>query len=565
MVVPEDTEVPVPDVRRDNPLFFRGEGGSPFKLHGMEFEGELGFDTNFFIPEGEEFRVTSLGDNMDLSNQPQRVDLFFDGREHDGNYVSIGNRERLIVGTEGEGSVRVQPLPGNRLFNMLRWDYAQGAWAPHGADELEMTISGGDSIDVQSRRHEGKIPSMHHDNDGGDVSIDSGRSHFTLNEEFKDVSSVRRDPEFREANSVPMRIESNSLPQGHSLVLTSSDRYSLYDADGNELVSNRHGTRVTEDLDFNMVKTLDDLRHRHPHINFGIIGGYPPRTTAHFIQSIDEGLEMYDDGNINSIWLGQRVDRYGRASAVASRSDMSISFTDRSFDYHDAYLDWEEEGWDMEEVARSAGLTPLELFRHEHGHIKTYALENTEDLAYNVSPGSEGTFIDELHSISEGARGYVIEDIELNRQELVDRFGEDTVNEIQDTLIHHPERTANMIRNLNREERIFLDQLVSRNFPGRTYAFHYGPQLHRDGPFNRPDEFIAVHLEQPSSLIRDSINLDYNDITRRTTQLMYDGGIISNEEYRERMGDYCNNPWAEPCGRCQIYTLACEPEEIPIS
>ncbi|MBI2666371.1 hypothetical protein HYX13_02050, partial [Candidatus Woesearchaeota archaeon] len=49
---------------------------------------------------------------------------------------------------------------------------------------------------------------------------------------------------------------------------------------------------------------------------------------------------------------------------------------------------------------------------------------------------------------------------------------------------------------------------------------------------------------------------------REVTQLNYDTGKISRDEYEYRMGNYCKN---NACGKCLAYTLTCEPETAVVN
>lgn len=67
-------------------------------------------------------------------------------------------------------------------------------------------------------------------------------------------------------------------------------------------------------------------------------------------------------------------------------------------------------------------------------------------------------------------------------------------------------------------------------------------------------ELPTIYGELPSERIQREIRRG-NEIIIKLTQLNYDLGLFSDEEYHQLMGDYCQT---HSCGRCLMYQLTCD-------
>ncbi len=81
------------------------------------------------------------------------------------------------------------------------------------------------------------------------------------------------------------------------------------------------------------------------------------------------------------------------------------------------------------------------------------------------------------------------------------------------------------------------------------YAFHnYGDET--NPAFH---ELSSTYTEIPPEKVRREI-VGGNPFVRDATQLAFDSDKITEQEYRYRMGSYCQR---NQCGKCLLYTLAC--------
>jgi phage replication-related protein YjqB (UPF0714/DUF867 family) len=238
-----------------------------------------------------------------------RVNLYFDpSSELSGNSVLITDQNLKIHSGNGE-VVIVIPQPGNKLFGMLKQDHSTNP-PKLVADErssLKFEVSDGANVVVNSREGEGKTPLITHSNPEGEVKITTGqmavRSIKSAREGMLIVPPKGLD--FKET-SVAFEFTSDYIIQKgkkkgtnfNSLIRTSSSNRFNYFKDGKLSAGNNIGLTVSDQIDVNLIKTIDDLKYKYPSIDFNL--AVPPLIEESYAREDMLSLEDYTEISANA-------------------------------------------------------------------------------------------------------------------------------------------------------------------------------------------------------------------------------------------------------------------------
>ncbi len=357
--------------------------GSPIKIKLLNFK-----EGKSFIRAKEE---ATIGDyKIPASGNP--VDIYFDATvKPEGNYIVITDKS-LDIGTTKEGTVKVIPQPGNKLFNMVKRQYKLDAEGkpinkdeftpvPDERDKLEITISGGDNLKVGSREGLERTPLLKHVNGGGKCVIETGRGmrfsivdgQIKVDPPASSFTSLREEG-IDDINSVAFELVSD-VEENAVYRTSSSNRYIEF-KNGERVNGNNMGLEVSDLIKPNMVKTVEDLQVTYPKIAFRggtivVFESDAPAPTTALLQLTDE-------------WLREKegIERYiGDIFFEEESDDSNAGFAKDIFKSGKEYMILTGNVMDLVAGGRSPVRdlkNPLQVLDHEFAHaIDTY-LRNRE-------------------------------------------------------------------------------------------------------------------------------------------------------------------------------------------
>ncbi len=621
----------------------------------------------------------------------------------------------MEVGAAPEGKVEVIPQPGNRLFNMVKrkydradvskerlewshvpsreddhtyiaygYDPATGkyyarhpstgelgrfdpatqivypdsaypnefTWVPDERDKISLLVQNGDKVTAISRTDAGMVPLITRSGEG-QTKIVTGRD-ITISFEGKEAympppkGLEGKTGNFDQRGSVPFALTWDGPLK---YVLVSSSNRALMVGDKGKIDYTR-GMKVTEELEFNQLKTMDDLQVRHPEIIFKI------DKTVHY-QEITPDMaqlmvEALDATSRSKRKMLENVEFNDEANAAAldGMYTGTIFFGERALD---PVL--------LRELAGAETPLPLGVFNHEFNHLvdnvarskemvmsggggppraetlrAKYAsavVELMKSVAHTPEYQEYLSLSRELHGELEEKKKVVDKQlkeltierdslrVELTEKEKQAKSSSSDLSKDQEysSKVAEHDQIAGQIRELGRtynslaslaeelpksfdgefEEKDYYKQrayakvlnrvadsklkeyesmarlmnaALERAFPsgGRTeYILNLYPETQQLSflgytPEEKkwfeeaeiPDftEAGTVPLE-PSAEKVPMMVLGGNKFARMTTQLGYDSGKISKEEYLQRMGGYCKS---NLCGKCLEYKVLCTQE-----
>ena len=237
------------------------------------------------------------------------IDIYFEQlTKPNGNYVAF-SKGGLDVGTTKEGEIIVMPQPGNLLFNMVKKEYKKDKegklirdefiLVEDKRDKLFLVVTKGDNLKVVSRAKEGKTPLIRHFYGGGETNIQTGRGiRFT----FIDGESFYRNHEPMQKkdktpmdNSVAFELVSDADFMSNIVIRTSSSNRFIQMYNDKQIAGNNMGLEVSDLIETNMMKTVNDLRAKYTKMAFNkvISKRIKPdneEITTNLIQLTDEWL-----------------------------------------------------------------------------------------------------------------------------------------------------------------------------------------------------------------------------------------------------------------------------------
>jgi hypothetical protein len=511
-------------------------------VHGLRY-----FGGKAFVQAGD---TAKIGDNIVIA-VINDIEVHFEKGEYKGNYVVL-TEDSLDIGTTKDGSVRIEPQPGNKLFNMRKKKYTADGfeWVPDERDTLQIIAQGGDEISVQSRAKEGKTPLVKHNHQEGKLLISTGRLAYEVDEEFSvEDQPIAEDGNIKKpidlSNSVAFELQSGD----YTTISTSSNRYSFFEEDV-EMSTNRADLRVTTNYDDNAIKTIDDLRHLYPDTIFQKedVPGYSA-VTANMAQAISEWLE----------------------SDLAAKTYVNkITFNTENNAAANTYLlgalEFGERAIDPLFSNRNPTRGSTSVFRtlqHEFRHAKDIYIEHYEQRDFSGQDMAREGILTKYREIQQELRERLLADREFQEinKELISLSRESGVN-VEKAGFMQKITSNKQITKIGSMRVIFKSigklelyekyvKVIRKTTGFYPYAFR---EYHDLGGLKNAAEVPTVFGEIPEDQVRREIEKG-NDIYRRLNQLNYDAGVISEADYKDRMGSYCDN---NPCDRCLEYKLTCK-------
>src|SRR3989344_5609265 len=196
--------------------------------------------------------------------------------------VSLEEKE-VSLGSTNKEEVRLAPQPGNEFFLMIKRVYEKDdeeklipnrfTLVPDERDTLEITVKPGASILITNRKEDNLIPLVQSTISGsGSVEIVTGPGSkiedITKGASYDLKSAAWGDVSLMNGNSVPL--EFIPTDRKSRILITSSNRLAAIDYDdvSRFYATTAAGLKVTNNLDFNLIKTEDDVAVRFPNLEF---------------------------------------------------------------------------------------------------------------------------------------------------------------------------------------------------------------------------------------------------------------------------------------------------------
>lgn len=278
--------------------------------------------------------------------------------------------------------VNVNPQPGNKLFWMVKRDYSTDPpiLVPSEKDTMTITVAGGDHLAVTSREIDGKTPDIVHSGGGGETRIETGRMKLRIAEGMMGVTLPRPLEKgigedfsggFDSRNSVAFELTSDSETIKETLLTSSSNRF-VFLREKKIFSGNNLGLEVSEFIDPNMVKTVDDLRQKYPDIKFQV--GKTIFSEDKYYNEITANMAQ-----LTNQWLSDKpeIDRYvpkidfsTKAQASGGKeggSGLKLELGERIFDPSTF----------MKTSVRDLE-NPIEILDHEFVHVTYDYIKNNE-------------------------------------------------------------------------------------------------------------------------------------------------------------------------------------------
>ncbi len=279
-----------------------------------------------------------------------------------------------MINTDPDGEVNLKLQPGNKLFNMVKRDYSTDppTLIADDRDEMSIKVSDGAGMEVISRADEGKTPLIQPLDEKGEIYMENGR--MTIRYEDGKIKVTPPKPFEGKTGPIDMRnsiafefvSENDGVEQ--KLRTSSSNRF-IHFVDDKKVFSNNMDLWVSDNIETNMMKTAEDLRHKYPNIKFTFddnAKGYYEETTAHMAQLTDQWLK--DKPGIEKYTNIEFIEKLGSTSA--GPGIIFISERDVNADQY------------LKNPIRET-TSPLDIIDHEFIHVIDYVIEARDNLLYS--------------------------------------------------------------------------------------------------------------------------------------------------------------------------------------
>src|SRR3989344_3253906 len=301
----EEYTFSIPDT---DTLSFRTTEDRPINYEGKMVSGTLSFEQGqVYVKAGHKVIINhfEIDAGQDVHDHP--INLYFEPTaQPKDNYVILTD-DKVKIGTTAQGTVIVNPTPGNKLFSLLRREYkltpftglipGSDTLVPDERSFMFIGVGEGDTLEIISREAEGKTPLLK--NHGGNaLLLVSGKLGISIIEGKLDVEPPQSYPKFVDEisnfdllNSVAFELVSDAPNvQGLTLRTSSSNRFLLLN-NNKPIAGNNMGLEVSDSIDTNMLKTSYDLEAKYPAISFE----HPQdpfynEITANMAQTVDQWL-----------------------------------------------------------------------------------------------------------------------------------------------------------------------------------------------------------------------------------------------------------------------------------
>jgi len=563
--------------------------------------------------------------------QDNDVFIYFDGQEHEGNYVSLGDTTIKMGSTENE-QTRLIPKPGNKFFHMVkRKDLPNGnyKWVADDRDDINLEVNGGNSLTIQNRDLLSETPLITSSStDQGHTTILTGRG-MEINDQKGDILINPPTPipeeegPFDETNSVPFEFKTKD--KKHRLIVSSSNRAKLTTKtdQGEITVLDFSGnSKVTTDLEFNMIKTIDDLRRKYPNIQFDTkeyqmeIKEKPGVIDNPYLLDIPYDIKgiFVDNPNYTRISpnMAQAMTEWFEKNPKKTKYIKKVYFNTEMNAYHVGHgkgtIGFGERVMDPTTLKNRPirySTDILSTADHEVDHMIDSYLYKEEDQeirkAYDYFEQKENNpFGSILPTLSKDEEMQEI----IDKKTVDDKY-EEALIPLLKKIVQKKEykeciklwqryiiKESKQGKKFYNYENISMENIkeeLNDNFTiSATLLFNrFGGNKTIQARYKKNDEVIKCKelLEkatkeefylgtyifsgppyseastvslEPSPEVAAVMIANGNEFQRQTTQLAYDTGKIGKLEYYKRMGTYCSN---NPCGKCLEYIWHCDPNK----
>ncbi len=340
---------------------------------GEILNGTLNFvNGQAYLDTREEIEIN----NIKIKNEylsPGITNIFFDGKKHEGKYVSFGKENIILASARDELGSMVEFKEGNPYLNIEEGDYfAIRPWS----DEFDEE---GSEIEIQNRDEEGFIPKV----------ISKHGSHFNLQEDSKSIftselfgmkriyltNSPNLNKEIKDSTTSPIELvilgedndnwlgkfSTGDKIKGHKIFVDNFNRIAVVPEGAEEALVESEGvdTKFSSRIRYNYLTKNDLLGIEDIPIVWD--GEFPPTGTQQRL-------------------LGRLRDYYGTLTPETKDAITQITFSDGQ-----VFEETFGENWEMVAAAYAQGrkitfreddrLFDLDTFRHESAHARHYNIE----------------------------------------------------------------------------------------------------------------------------------------------------------------------------------------------
>ena len=310
-----------------------------------------------------------------------------DVTDYKGNWIKIAKDSLGAKSVEGS-KLDFDALPGNELFSMITRKYEKTdvgnfvkdengkfkfAIVPDEKDNLKVSLSGGDGLNVLSRKEEGKIPTVLHKSSGeGKTVIEDGRLTFSFDKNGYSMAPPKKldlSPESKQ-EGVAFQIASDTAKFDEEIRISSSNRFAILTPNQKERVAFTKENLKVSDLIADNELNIGQLQEKYPNINFvegmhDIKGRLisPFKTSPHMVQLVDQWLsENKEAASIYSTIVFD--DEFNaRASYRGIEGGYVLGLGEKAFDIYG------------EKIRDN---TPFAIMDHEYDHTKNKIIELEE-------------------------------------------------------------------------------------------------------------------------------------------------------------------------------------------
>jgi hypothetical protein len=493
-------------------------------------------DKGYLIKYGEATYKQNLL-TVDTKNEEVLIaDLNADLSDYQGSWLKQTS-ENLEIKSSESGSINLEILEEHDIFNT------------DAKDKLNIKLTKGDGLNIEKRADEGLIPKVIYassTNEGASTEIENDHLKFSFKDgEFymSPPKSVTRDDLFGKYQSVALELESDSAKEASKIRVNSYNQFIMLGKDNNELVSyNKYDLPVSSKIKDNELQTIEQLREKYPEMLFTTpseketMPPYMFYLTDIYIQENPEALDEMK---------GWHYDLGTSASVVYFNTFIGLEIVQTDSPNN------------FEEIRKFT--SPLQVFVHEHEHIKDNIIIREENKIINSKQDSLQKKYDELgencaNRLSQSKTKTLLKDFFKNIND--DKITPTILKSLEEKKDYSEElmtaysylvKTPDLKSKSNDFDRIIQ---LSTGLPS-GYSLDY---------FLNYREISTTYREQPieqRKLLVQSGNKLISETYTKLTQLAFDSGKMKTDEFVAIMGNgFCKKG---DCSDkiCKEYKLLC--------
>ena len=233
------------------------------KIKGKEVNGKLVYkDGKLFVAPGQETTINGVKiENYNPTFGAKNTDVYFDGKEHEGTYVSFGEKTFIASSKGGEGVIGFEE--SNPYLKIDKGDYV--------AMELKLDSS----VKIENRDSQGLIPKV--TTKGGFTLDEDSKSIYTFGNKIKmkPFTFLNKKSELKSTTSpielVSLGEEGRSLiRKDHKIIVDNFNRYAIVPAGSEEAFVKSEGmnTKFSARVKYNYPLEKDIKKLTKANLNF---------------------------------------------------------------------------------------------------------------------------------------------------------------------------------------------------------------------------------------------------------------------------------------------------------